>query len=160
LIGTTLLTSIALIATILLAFGARAVRKSRRIDQSRFAPEDLMRRAQIKLFECDGLGVETLLADCTTRFPKDPGVWWTLGSAKVLLKKIDEALSAYRIAMELAPTDPTPHSLAAMTLHSIGRDLDALAECRTAISLGSPDPYIRELIIEIETSVHGLGRTT
>ena len=147
--------SIAIIVIILLIYGTRVAgtrvaRKSIQNHEKRFAPEDLMRLAHLKLFEFDGLGAEGILIDCSQRYPEDPGVWFTVGSAKALLDKHEEALDAYRKAMALAPYDPTPHSLAAMTLHEMGRDSDALAECRTAILRRSPDPYVHELIIEIE----------
>ena len=63
------------------------------------------------------------------------------GNAARDAKRFDDALAAYRRAIELAPNVDHPHRRACSVLGALGRIDDALVECEAALSLAPESPY-------------------
>lgn len=112
-------------------------------------------RAQIKFNHADISGAETILRDLAGRDPYDPRVWTMLGLTAAAHKLNQEALANYQRAMALAPRDPFSRFLAALALHKLGRDREALEQCRVVLALSPNDANALALMAKIE---RGLSR--
>jgi tetratricopeptide (TPR) repeat protein len=110
-------------------------------------------RAEIRMWHGDNAGAEGMLRGLALRYPKDSEVWDELGSALADQKRYAEALSAYRQAVELEPRQLTPRFLIATLLHAMGRDQEALEQCRAALVIEPNSGDSQALMEEIERSM-------
>lgn len=62
--------------------------------------------------------------------------------------RLDDALAAFRRAIELAPRVDHPHRRACWALAALGRVDEALAECETALQLAPDSPYDKSAIAQ------------
>ena len=91
--------------------------------------------ARIKARQGDRKGAENLLRDLVRRYPRSPRAWTALGLLLADDHPGAESLRAFDTAQQLSPADPKPYLLAAHELHGMGRDRDALQDCRRALAL-------------------------
>ena len=73
---------------------------------------------------------EPLLSQAVKEHPDDHKVWGNLGVARLYLQQFDEALTALRKAVKLAPGQPTHRLNLAVALHQSGRTEEAVRELR------------------------------
>ncbi len=84
----------------------------------------------------DFVKAEAIWREALRRKPKDPNVWVFLGRSLRLQDKLDEALTAYRKAIELNPQNPYAFNGLGNTLASQENRLDeAIAAYRKAIQI-------------------------
>lgn len=107
-------------------------------------------RAQIALRHGDNQSANRILEDLSHKYPDDAEVWSDLGSVRVASKDYPGALAAYRRLAVLAPDFSAAYFLTAQVLHSMGRDQEALANCRIALKLNPGDPATTALIAQIQ----------
>jgi tetratricopeptide (TPR) repeat protein len=89
-------------------------------------------RAKIRLNHGDKHGAEAILRDLSDRYPDNFEVSIALADLEFDLKNYNEALIAYRRAGGGWFGGAHLHSLIAKTLHAMGRDHEALDQCRLA----------------------------
>ena len=105
--------------------------------------------ARIKAREGDLKGAEDILRDLARRHPDDSRSWTALGLLLADDNRGEESLGALDRAQQLSPADPQPHFFAARVLHAMGRDRDALEQCRRALALAPGYDQARALQDEI-----------
>lgn len=71
--------------------------------------------------------------------------------------RLDDALAAFRRAIELAPKVDHPHRRACWALGALGRVDEALAECETALQLAPDSPYDKSAIAQSLARRHHPG---
>ena len=91
--------------------------------------------ARIKARQGDRKGAGDLLRDLVRRYPRSPRAWTALGLLLADDQPGAESLRAFDTAQQLSPADPRPYLLAAQELHAMGRDREALQDCRRALAL-------------------------
>ena len=91
-----------------------------------------------------------ILNEMIVRYPDTPRVWLLLGTVRMAGKDYEGALGAFKRAMALAPDLPAPHHDAAVALHRMGRDGDALTQCRLALAAAPDYQEARTLMTEIQ----------
>ncbi len=106
-------------------------------------------RAQLKMKHGDAGGAEMILRQLGARYPSDQRVWTMLGLLLADENRGEESLRALARAQQLSPADPEPHFFAARVLHAMGRDRDALQQCRHALGLAPGYDQARALRDEI-----------
>jgi protein O-mannosyl-transferase len=106
--------------------------------------------AQMAMRHGDPQSAETILRDATRRFPDDVLPWMQLGVMLAGQARYAESLSAFGRALELAPNDSSLHLLMAGALHALGRNPEALNQCRLALAAAPDDPNARALMAQIE----------
>ncbi len=111
--------------------------------------EAALARAEMKIAHNDPAGAETILQGLTASNPADDEVWSTLGLALLSQKRYEQALSAYQRAAKLSPNDNLPHFFLAKIFHLMGRDQEALAQCRLALALEPNDGMTKALMAQI-----------
>jgi tetratricopeptide (TPR) repeat protein len=67
--------------------------------------------------------------------------WVNLGLALYSLRRYDEAVPAYRAALDINPNDAFVHAYLGRSLLSLGRDGEGVRELQTAVRL---DPSLTE----------------
>jgi len=112
----------------------------------------LLLRAQLRMKHGDAGGAEAILRQLAARYSGDPHVWTMLGLLLADENRGAESLRAFDRVQQLTPGDPEPHFFAARVLHALGRDPDALQQCRRALALAasSGHPGALALMTEIE----------
>lgn len=129
--------------------------------QSRDQAMALFREAQLARFDDQGLR-ETILADAIVRGELDDAsreieTYQRLSNDSVLrllrvaswyeaLERNDEAMGAYRAAMELAPDEADAHVAYGRALLRAGQDELAMTSLQTALALRPQDADTRELL--------------
>ena len=101
--------------------------------------------ARIEARHGDLKRAEEILHDLVRRYPDDSRSWIALGLLLADDNRGEESLSALDRAQQLSPGDPEPHFFAARVLHTMGRDGDALGECRRALDLAPAHKGARSL---------------
>ncbi len=107
-------------------------------------------RAQIALRHRDNATASRILEALSQKYPDDAEVWSDLGSVRVASKDYPGALAAYQRLAVLAPDFSAAYFLTAQALHSMGRDQEALANCRIALKLNPGDPATIALMAQIQ----------
>jgi protein O-mannosyl-transferase len=107
-------------------------------------------RAQMKYNHGDLTGADNILRDLAARDPSDSRVWTMLGLVASHQQHHEEALSDYQHAVALTPLDIFSRTMAALTLHRVGRDTEALDQCREILALSPKDPNAQALMAKIE----------
>ncbi len=107
-------------------------------------------RAHLKMKHGDAGGAEMILRQLGARYPSDQRVWTMLGLLLADENRGEESLRALARAQQLSPADPEPHFFAARVLHAMGRDHDALQQCRRALAASPNYPGALALMTEIE----------
>jgi len=105
--------------------------------------------ARIKARHGDLKGAGDVLHDLVRRYPDDSRSWIALGLLLADDNRGEESLSAFGRAQQLSPRDPEPHFFAARVLHAMGRDRDALQQCRRALDIAPAHNGARSLQDEI-----------
>jgi tetratricopeptide (TPR) repeat protein len=94
-------------------------------------------RAEIMLNHNDKRGAEHILLELADKYPNNPQVLIRLGGVQADLNENDQALNSYqRISHWIA--HPRVYASMAKSLHAMGRDREALDQCRLALALASP----------------------
>jgi protein O-mannosyl-transferase len=112
-------------------------------------------RAQIAMQHGDSQKAEAIARGLADRYAEDYRVWLQLGLALSAQNHLDDALSAFRSAVELAPRNPILHFLAAQTLYQMHRDQEALEQCSVALKLRPDEPNARALVELIKADHSG-----
>ncbi len=86
-------------------------------------------RGEIMMRHRDFAAAEKILRGLVARSPESVRGWAMLGSVRAAGNDLPGAQDAYRRALELDPEDVNLRFLYALTLHRMGRDDEALAEC-------------------------------
>ena len=92
-------------------------------------------RAGICLNHADTECAESILRDLSRRYPTNAEVLFMLGDLEFRLKNYDQALDCYRRAGGGWFGDSREHLSMAKSLHALGRQQDALDQCRLAEAL-------------------------
>jgi tetratricopeptide (TPR) repeat protein len=106
-------------------------------------------RAQIALRHGNPGTAESILDGMLAQYPSDVEGWSLLGSARVAANNYPGALVAYRNLARLAPDYSAGYFLSAQVLHALGRDAEAMAQCRLALKVNPNDPATLALIAQI-----------
>ena len=92
-----------------------------------------MARAEIRLQHGDKSGAEQLLRELSDRYPDDDALLMKLGNLQADMKQNEQALATYqRISHWLG--HPNLYVARAQSLHALGRDREALAQCDLALA--------------------------
>jgi Flp pilus assembly protein TadD len=91
-----------------------------------------------------------ILNEMAVLYPDGWRVRDLLGAARITRKDYDGAFMAFERAVALAPDLPTPHHDAAVALHHMGRDGEALTQCRLALAAAPDYQDARALMMEIQ----------
>ena len=118
------------------------------------ALEVTLARAGIKLGHHDGAGAEQQLRPLLAAAPNHPQALLMLGSALALQRRYDDALAAYEQALKVVPGNATVRFLIALTLHNLGRNQEALAQCQLVLQAAPSNPNALALLQLIEHDVH------
>jgi tetratricopeptide (TPR) repeat protein len=94
--------------------------------------------AAIRLQHADEQGAERILRDLSQRYASSPGVLIQLGDVQTDLKQNEDALATYQLASVGALGDSHLHLSQAKALHALGRDREAVDQCRLALVLAEP----------------------
>ncbi|HKD66889.1 MAG TPA: tetratricopeptide repeat protein [Candidatus Binataceae bacterium] len=120
--------------------------------------DTVLARAQLKLGHKDGPGAEQQLKPILGVAPDDPRALLMLGSAMALQKRYNDALAAYEHASRVVPANLTVRFLIALTLHNLGRNREALEQCRLVLQRAPTDPNARSLLAllqrDLQSSPH------
>ena len=98
---------------------------------------------------------ETLALSLTQDFPDHQLGWKVLGAIFSQTGRKSEALSAYKEAVRILPTDPEGHSNLGFSLEELGRREDAIASFNRAIEL---KPDYAQAHYNLGVSLNGLNR--
>jgi tetratricopeptide (TPR) repeat protein len=109
-------------------------------------------RATIRLNHSDKEGAERILRELSERYPDNAQVLITLGDVQSDLKQNDQALVSYQRAIANRIGQAQLHTSIAKTLHALGRDREALDQCRLALALGLTDWATQFSCAEIRTA--------
>jgi tetratricopeptide (TPR) repeat protein len=110
-------------------------------------------RAAILLQHNDKPGAEQILLELAARYPMNPEVLIKLGNLQADLNQNEQALSSFQ---RISHWTGHPHLYVAIakSLHALGRDREALDQCRLATALAGPhDLETRFACTEIRNSV-------
>ena len=112
-------------------------------------------RARLMLSHRDSTEADEILTRLITRYPHDPELLTTEAATLLSQNRYEDALAMLQRVTAIDPIGPEPHFLAAVALHRLGRDHEALDECRLAAA-GAPDNQrVQELMSQIERSLAG-----
>jgi Flp pilus assembly protein TadD len=87
----------------------------------------------------DKEGAARILSELSHRFQQTPEVLIRLGDVQADLNQNEQALASYQRANESAIGDPQLHVAMAKSLHAMGRDREALDQCRLAQAMAPHD---------------------
>lgn len=107
-------------------------------------------RAQMKIAHGDPHAAEIIMRTFTGRYPNSLLGWTELGISLAAQKNYGEARSAFQHALQVAPNDPSAHFLMGGVLHAMGRDDEALEQCRRVLAIAPDDANARALMAQIE----------
>ncbi len=110
-------------------------------------------RAEIRMWHRDDAGAEAILRGLAARYPGNYQVWDEMGAALADQKRYDESLSDYKRAIDLEPNEMLPRLFTAKLLHSMGRDREALEQCRAALAIEPNDGDAQALAAGLERSL-------
>ena len=110
-------------------------------------------RARIRLNHSDKQGAERILRELADRYPGNPEVLMTLGNLQADLKQNEQAMISYQRASERVIEHADLHLSMAKSLHAMGRDHEALDQCRLALALAPHDPAVMFPCIELRYAV-------
>lgn len=96
-------------------------------------------QAKIRLQHSDKAGAARILSELSHRFQQTPEVLIRLGDVQADLNQNEQALASYQRANESAIGDPQLHVAMAKSLHAMGRDREALDQCRLAQAMAPHD---------------------
>ena len=125
-----------------------AFKKAERLPDG--ALEVMLARASIKLGHHDGAGAEQQLKPVLAVAPNHPQALLMLGSSLALQRRYDDALAAYEQALRVVPGNATVRFLIALTLHNLGRNQEALAQCQLVLQAAPSNPNALALLQVIE----------
>ena len=106
-------------------------------------------RAKICLNHSDKAGAERILKELAERYPDYPPVLIELGDLQADLKQNEQALGSYQNAIPNSIGQAHLHASIAKSLHAMGRDREALDQCRLAQALGPRDWQVQFSCTEI-----------
>jgi tetratricopeptide (TPR) repeat protein len=112
--------------------------------------EVALARARNSLAHKDASAAQRQLEKLLAAAPDDPRALLMLGSAMALQNRYDDALAAYQHALRVVPGDVTVRFLAALTLHNLGRDREALTQCQLVLRAAPSNPNAQALLRLIE----------
>jgi hypothetical protein len=112
-------------------------------------------RAQIRLNHSDKEGAERILRELSGRYPDNYKVLIMLGDLEFKLKQYQEALESYYRAGAGWFAGPQEHLKMAQSLHAMGRDHEAIDQCRLADALAKPDSDVKVACAEVRKSIAG-----
>jgi predicted Zn-dependent protease len=110
-------------------------------------------RATIRLNHFDNEGAERILRELSERYPDNAQVLITLGTVQADLKQNEQALISYQRAIPNLVGQAQLHSSMAKSLHAMGRDRDALDQCRLALALAPHNAAAAFSCAEIKNAV-------
>jgi tetratricopeptide (TPR) repeat protein len=110
-------------------------------------------RARISLNHSDKRGAERILRELSDRYPGNAQVLIELGDVQADLKENEQALASYQSAIPNAIGRAHLHASMAQALHAMGRDREALDQCRLAQALGPHDWASQFSCAEIRNAV-------
>jgi Flp pilus assembly protein TadD len=113
------------------------------------APIAGVARGQMKIARGDAASAEAIVRPLAGRYPDNYRLWTLLGLALAAQNHNEQALRAFQRALAVAPPDPAPHFFAARLLHQMGRDREALTQCRMALAAAPDDGSAKALMAEI-----------
>jgi protein O-mannosyl-transferase len=112
-------------------------------------------RAQIRFRHGDFTGATQILNEMAVRYPDVVRVWLLLGRTRMARSDYDGAFAAFERAIAIPPDLPAAHYYAAVALHRMGREGEALTQCRLALDTAPDYQDARSLMAEIQQ--HGSG---
>jgi tetratricopeptide (TPR) repeat protein len=107
-------------------------------------------RAQIRFRHGDVAGALQILNEMIVRYPDMPRVWLLLGTVRMARKDYEGAFVAFERVSALKSDFPVPHYFAAVALHHMGRNAEALTQCRLALAAAPDYQNARALLTEIQ----------
>ena len=110
-------------------------------------------RARIRLNHSDKTGAERILSELADRYPDYPPVLIELGDLQADLKQNEQALISYQDALPNSIGQAGLHSSIAKTLHAMGRDREALDQCRLALALGPRNSAVNFSCAELQYAI-------
>ena len=111
-------------------------------------------RATIRLNHSDKEGAEQILSKLAERYPDNAQVLIALGDVQADLNQNEQALISYQRAIPNRIGQAQLHSSIAKSLRTMGRDHEALDQCRLALALASPRDFETQFICtRIQNSV-------
>jgi len=110
-------------------------------------------QAKIRLQHSDKEGAARILGELSHRFQQTPEVLIRLGNVQADLKQNEQALASYQRANESAIGDPQLHASMAKSLHAMGRDREALEQCRLAQAMAPNDWAAQFACLQIKSEV-------
>ena len=108
-------------------------------------------QAKIRLQHSDKEGAARILGELAHRFQQTPEVLIRLGDVQADLKQNEQALASYQRANESAIGDPQLHVAMAKSLHAMGRDREALEQCRLAQAMAPHDWQAQFACLQIKS---------
>jgi protein O-mannosyl-transferase len=106
-------------------------------------------RAEIRFRHGDAVGALQILNEMVMRYPEMSRAWLLLGAVRMAQKDYDGAFVAFERLIALTPDFPVPHYDAAVALYRMGRNPEALAQCRLALAIAPDYREARALMAEI-----------
>ena len=107
----------------------------------------------IRLNHSDKQGAERILRELADRHPENRDVLIPLGDLEFNLKHYEQALVCYQGADGNWFGDSQVHSSIAKTLHAMGRDREALDQCRLAVAMGPRDRAVKFSCAKIQNDI-------
>jgi tetratricopeptide (TPR) repeat protein len=110
-------------------------------------------RAMIRLQHSDKEGAERILRDLAERYPNDPEVLMRLGDLQADLNQHEEALNSYGKISDWVG-HPRLYASTAKSLHALGREREALEQCRLALALApTRDRQTQFVCLQIQQAI-------
>jgi hypothetical protein len=112
-------------------------------------------RATICLNHSDKAGAERILRDLSERYPTNDRVLMKLGDLEFKSKQYKEALDCYERAGAGWFGGSQLHLSIAQSLHAMGREREAIVQCRLAQALSPQDSAIKSSCAEVGKDIGG-----
>jgi len=110
-------------------------------------------RARIRLNHSDKQGAERILRELSDSYPTNGEVWLQLANLEFNLKQYDQALISYQQAGQGWFGGPQLHLSMAQSLQALGRDREALDQCRLADALGSRNRAVKFACAKLRSDI-------
>jgi len=110
-------------------------------------------RARIRLNHSDQRGAERILRELCDRYSTNDDAWLDLANVEFDLKHYEQALISYRRAGQGWYGGAQLHLSMAQSLQAMGRDREALDQCRLADALGPRDFAIRFACAKLRSDI-------
>jgi tetratricopeptide (TPR) repeat protein len=101
----------------------------------------------------DPAGSEATLRRLLPYYGDDPRIWTLLGAALAQQNRPEQALGAFQHALAADLPDPAVHFYAAQMLHRLGRDDEAMGQCKKALEVSPKYSQAQGLIGEIKAKL-------